>query len=58
MATNQIDTPQKANSVDYKKVLEKIQSSELKEKIVEILRNHSREAYIKRLKDCGVILNE
>ena len=55
MACDQIDTPQRADSVDYKKVLEEIQDKEAKEKIAEMVKNHSRRAYLKRLQKCGVV---
>jgi hypothetical protein len=36
--------------------LEKIQDPSLRAEIAGILRQHSREAYLERLKRCGVIL--
>ena len=50
-----LDTPQ-VNSVEkYKKVLEGLRDPVIRNRVAEILRNHSRKEYLKRLQTCGVI---
>jgi len=50
-----LDNPQTADSGDYKKVVKGIKDIELRNKVIELLRNNSREVYLRRLQKCGVI---
>ena len=57
MAYDQIDTPELESSGDYKKVMG-LQDPLLRKRMEEVLRNNSREAYVKRLERIGVIVTK